>query len=613
MGAGVHIVALLFALAPARPAHAAGHSIADANSVFGSAPTAIEKALPYRGAIGRIDTAIARAAIPKKRGGFPTEHVTVGADRACGSPTLDAGSADAYVVSLVFPPSPARPNDPSIAIVMAAPELHERIRGQAAKSTSRIRLLGVHGNAGVAVIPRNETGGDNRLRIEYPDVVRVSFDGQTPITGPARIVVTRANERIAFSKLAQSCRTTVSDDGFHPLVCVDELFFDEINRCGMGRADVHPGVCHFVGGGKRMNYADHCYPGQGASTHPAKCKGNPSELDYIVTSPCRSVLMEFSWREILSAGNQLVKRRIRATTSLSATGDASDGPVRIPGREFLGVYSPQEGKSAGATEFNSIKQAANADSLTLEGNADQSESTLLFYPRRIVGRVCGDGLRKGQACAGLENNEAVCARDPIAASECSCESLEPAAARYFSCKNSRELDDLPCTRASHCWSGRSKIGDCSGRPRCLPLGTVWEPGSEPEGTQCGLDSDCPAAMQCGYALFDLNGRSDHPANEIPAEVALTSKQRGNCSRLTSKICGGNEGLCSAREGKCLGYRAQAHAALTGNHGGDLDFPAELFHKEVPPGIVIGPGGVPDEAYGELKDLERAAKEGEQFY
>jgi hypothetical protein len=595
---------------------AAGHSVADASRILGVEPTELQAAFPYRGVIGRVDSAIVRAAIPKKRGGFPTEYLTLGADPACNSPRLaeasQSASANDYVISLVFPPSPARPNDSAVAIVLANPELHERIREQAENAASRVRLLGVHANSGVS-IPEPSPGRDIRLRIEYPDVANVSLDGRTVIAGPARIVVTRAGEPIPFAKLAQSCRATARDEDFRPLICIDELFFDAINRCGLERVDLHPGVCHFVGAGKRTSFADHCFPGQGASTHPAKCKGEPDALEYIVAPTCRSVLMEFSWQEILDAGDLLVKRRVRGSTFLSSAGHVEDGPVRIPGPEFLGVFASQSTKEMAVTDFFPAKQGADADTLTLDGIVDQSESTLLFHPRMMVARVCKDGLRKGQACAGLEKGVAMCACDSIRDAECACEMLPAKDARYFTCKNTRELDDLPCTRARHCWKSKSKIGGCSGRPKCLPLGSVWKPDVEPEGEYCSLDDDCPADMQCGYSLFDFAARSDHPSYEIQASVHPTSKQRGNCRRFTTKVCGGDKGLCTAREGECIGYRAEALNRVQESLTGDLDFPSELFHKEVPPGIVIGPNGVPDESHAILKELERTAEEGEVFY
>ena len=249
-------VPLMMALSFPPAARAACNALPDAELIFGTereSTVEAPAALPYRGAIGRIDRPIARAAIPAKRGGFATEYITVGADSVCGSPSLASRAGDDgppstrdYIVLIMFPPPPSTESGPTTVIALAHPDLHAGIREQAAAAESAVTLLSVRSNAGVTFVPLGGEGGDSSssgdlgLRIEYPDVVDISRDGRTPITGPARIIVTRANEPLVFARTARECTRIAADDTFRPLICIDELFFDEINRCGTRATDLHP-------------------------------------------------------------------------------------------------------------------------------------------------------------------------------------------------------------------------------------------------------------------------------------------------------------------------------------------------------------------------------------
>lgn len=614
------VVAALAICGSAGPARAACNAIPDAQAIFGEKTAdgiAVPEGLPYRGAIGRIDTPIARAAVPAKKGGFRTDFVTVGADPTCGSPRL-AGAGELpsphdYAVLLMFPPGPGgTEQDTTVAIVLAQPDRHDAIREQAMAAGDALTLLGVRSNAGVSVVPVNVDEGDVRLRIEYPDVADISFDRRTPITGPARIIVTRAADPIPFAKTLQQCTAIAADDSFRPIICIDELFFDAIDRCGTSPSGLHPGACHFVGGGKRMNFADHCFPGTGAAFHPAKCHGAPTGLEYLVAR-CGAVVLEFDWRDILAAGEGLTKRRLRGSTAISRSGAAGAGRVVIPGPEFLASLPTKSGNDGDPhlPDFEPAPTPPDGKLLVLEGSTDKEESTLFLYPRMMVGRVCEDGPRAGQACAGIENNQPACTCDLPGGADCDCRFLHPRDASYFRCQGSSERDGLPCTRASHCWSDGSTAGECVAESICVPPGTVWTPGAELEGEECRTDKNCSHGKQCGYSLFNFIGRDDHSKRTIAFLIEPGSKQRGVCERLQTKACGGDAGECTAREGRCIGYWLEAQYRGDQDGMNDPNFPSSLFDNSVPPGIVIGPDGVPDEAYGEFKALERSVRE-EQY-
>jgi hypothetical protein len=617
--AAFFVVAALFWPAPVQ---SACNAIPDRSTIFGTEAQATakpEQLLPYRGAIGRIDTPIGRAAVPAKRGGFATEVITVGPDRSCDSPRLVAsgklGSPHDYVILIMFPPEPGAESDVPTTAIAIAPDnnvLQTRLRESADGIPDSLTLLGIRRNDGVALVPVDLERGRHNLSFEYPDVAAISFDGRTPIAGPARIIVARADQPIPLARALKSCTDIARDDHFKPLICIDELFFDEVNRCGTRRADLHPGACHFVGAGNRMKFSEQCFPGGGAAFHPAKCEGQPTALEYI-TAPCGSVLMEFSWEGILRAGDELVKRRLRGSTAVSSGGRDGDGPVIIPGREFLASLPKKNGQgNPHLPDFQSHGHKPGASSLTVVGSADQRESTLFMYPRMIVGRVCEDGPRAGQACAGVIDSKPDCACDAIDDSECSCTPLHAKDARYFACANSNALDGLPCTRASHCWDGNSKVGSCSSKAVCVPPRTVWRPGIDLEGRECETDADCDNRKQCGYSLFDLANRHDLSGRKIQYRIPDGSKQRGFCSRAPSAICGGAAGPCAARAGDCIGYHLEALERASKFAPSMDNNASKLFDDNVPPGIVIGPDGVPDEIYGAFKELERSAQEGSTF-
>jgi hypothetical protein len=588
--------------------------------------------LGYRGAIGRIDTPIARAAVPAKRGGFATEFITVGRDSACKSPRLSSGaaspSAREFVVLLMFPPGPAATaTERTRVVVLADRELHVGIAAAAEAASTQVELLRLFSNDGVSIVAPDEEGGDIKLSIEYPDAAVLSEDGRTPITGPMRIVVTRAGAPIPFAKTANKCTDIAADNTFRPVVCIDELFFDGLDRCGTQAAHLHPGACSLVGGGRRNNFADQCLPGRGAGSHPASCgiDGGPTELDIIPVWPCGAVLLEFDWRDILNAGGTLAARRLSASTGVARSGLAGAEPLRIPGREFLASYrSKQHDGDSYKPEFIAVPQSAESQVQEFAGSADEPESTLFLYSRMPVGLVCDGGPRDGQACAGADDGATVCACDLGDDVACRCKAPSQAPLRYFSCSGSWDglLDGMPCTRAKHCWVGRSKIGRCSGTPQCVAPGTVWSSEAEAPGRaegagravrNCYAPASCPDNLQCGYSLFDFYGRPDLPDRKVRFNLAAPTQQRGTCSKNSERACSAGAGVCSDRDGACIGYKLEAGARLEGASGGDPDFPSRLFLEKVPPGIVIGPEGLSDEDRGVLRESERSAREDELFY
>jgi hypothetical protein len=480
-------------------------------------------------------------------------------------------------------------------VVWAAAELQDRVREQANAAGDDVRLLAVLGTAGVSVTAAmEEQRSDYRLTVEYPDTVVLARDDREPITGPARLIVVSASERVPFDAAMHSCAAIARDDSVRPLICIDALFSDSLRRCGTSTRDLDPRVCHLVGGGRRMRFDEQCFPGSGASRHPSKCWGEPDALDFIAL-PCGTVMLEFDWTGILDAGGELKARRLSGSSALSRGARFDDGPIDIPGSEFLGAIPvPGRANDSPTGAFAPVERASGEQELMLAGVASQRESALLFYPRMKVAKLCTRGRRRGQACAGADGERVECECDEAEGGECDCRDLGAGEARYFECVGLPERDHMPCTRASHCWVGGHDNGACSGEPVCVPQGTVWKEGVDLKGPDCQRDEDCDAGQQCGYALFELRGREDLPDDRIAYLIAPGSRQRGVCAQNRELVCGGDAGPCVDNTGPCIGYRLEALGlAGDGDGGRSTPVPKGLFDQAVPAGVHLGRGRIVD--------------------
>ena len=570
-----HLVAALTSafLAAALPeaAEAACNAIPDAGQLYASSTMQPpgEGALRYRSAIGLIDRPF--VAMWTDDPATELQTVIVGPNRACPGPEFDgpftqvvAGDEE-LAVALVFRSA----DGPSGVVLLAPPEDCARIKARA-EDAAEPPFRRIHCASTGAVVPI-EDGDERRIGIAFPherDFEPLRAAG-IRTHGEVSIAVFLANEPLPIRLANETCAQVAP--GFTGLLCFDQMFADVFERCGTGPGDVDPGVTAFMVMAKENDFARLCRKRQNDPPLLTRCREQDDDLELTVDD-AGVVRTRFYWQPILppGIGNGSAKRELGGSTAIPKFDDQSGAEVRIPGREFLASTDHWGGGNPHKPLFAPEARADRPNELNLMGAADKVRSTLSFYPRMLVTKVCKAAVSPPfdfeEACDGVKNSNAnKCVCDDR--SGCSCRTLDDAQVRFFTCEGGT-YPGQPCTRPSHCRDVAISptAGKCTGTPAC------WKVNSRQLiAHDCSLNKDCKQheatagePLECGEPLFDLRSRRDPTGLVvITRAIAVSDPERAVCDIEGQAGDGdrcGPPGIC-AGVGECVRFRLEAREKL----------------------------------------------------
>jgi hypothetical protein len=439
----------LLLLASARLAEAACNLIPSAEQTF-------------RGTLGTTDRPFAS----------PGEIVEVRAKPGICGPTPGFTLADDYVVTVVFTP----PQGPRNVIIMATD------------------CTGISPCPGVDPIPCATVGAtdlavvqksvnDFRLQFRFPDTdahVDLTNDGRT-FTGPVTIAVSNATDSVPCGLVAGSCAT---ESGL--VACIDDLYTLD----GTCRPIVDSLFPHFTALPPPNRYEEVC------TTPPSVCTGGsgPSQDVRFTVDSAGNLLVPVDWRGVLVPSAIPVPRLLRASSSVSPF-DLASGPIRIPGQEFMGSFTPEGAPLPPIFVPQLDPEAANE--ATFFGSADAPHTVLRLGRKSPTFHACVGGSEDGR----------------------------------------------PCTTEAEC----PPSGTCM-PARCL---------AGPAATQaCDEDADCPSS-ECGTGLFDFSDRLEDDVGPVVVQRAASNGTEGVCQDGpdAGDMCIA-PGSC-ASSAQCVDYRVEA--------------------------------------------------------
>lgn len=527
-------------------------------------PPALESAagaLPFRGALGRIDRVEFTPSGDDATA--PDESVVVVGPDGCGGGVFDGiNSRNDVIVTYVFEQA-GREGRPRVMQFAALAQHAALTMLGATEAKKGFAFNGVFPNGDVMIVLAEVAGREEiRLRIPVPSVAQIlgleADDG--PHFDNTRVVVTRRDATPPLSRLvAKNCAGLAFTDDDKPLACIDTIYGNTPTSCAISLAAQDPFGCNATTSfGERVDFGKQCYPGSKSKGKPKECKKDPTRIRY-VADDCGNLRIRFSWRSIaFNDNNDAEPREVRGFSGISRTATGVDEPIRIPGKEFL---ASTRNKSGGGDpykpKFHADPNSSYDSGMDLKGVADKGRSTLWFLPRLPAKYVC-QNTNPVEACMGIVNDQPACVCPPGRMRCCG----PPIAPKYFACSADSEFPYQPCTNSSHCGSGT-----CNVASRCVPQMTVWSP-NPPQGNLCtedGIAGGCASdEEQCGYSLFEHRDQAGvsvlREVDYIIADSAGTN--RGVCMQDFTRSCGvaGSEGCLltdGTDVGPCIAYYFQA--------------------------------------------------------
>ena len=426
------------------------------------------------------------------------------------------------------------------------------------------------------VVERPETGQLN-IRVRLPDSGGL-FVGDVPLTGPVTVLVTpKPRSRAMYDALvvpittdgcAKHCGELANSDALgclgmaYAILPSDTVVSDPIT-CDV--SIIPPGVSKNV-------FKEKCEDSSPPATDLESCDDDRTELQLWEDS-CGGVHIPFDWDAIRknTTTNTDVTRVVagRSATARAEKGKLADSRIWVPGREFLGS-TPWDDITGTVTPADWRKPdievwypSASPEEIGLRGSVDELDSVVHIYPHMPVSLACG-GVSGEEACMAVEGGGGIqCACRDRYAADCDC--IKLASPKYFACEGG-DFDHMPCTRHRHCNSkpgSGNPDGTCSRKPSCRKDGKhgVWPAAAAPSNTECWDKHACGTAHpQCGYRLFDISDRKDHPTHpgriDLNAEIATAgASRRGVCEANPNTKCNPSS-QCSGSV-KCRGYMLRA--------------------------------------------------------
>lgn len=429
----------------------------------------------YRGTLGATDRPFAS----------PGEIVEL-RPGACGASGFTSTDPAQYDVTIVFTPPQSGPRN----VIVLSTDTSGIGSCPGASSTQLITA----GATDLAVVTKSNEANlpENRLQFRFPDTdasVDLATDART-FAGPATIAVTPHGTPLPCGLVSGTC---AGQSGL--VACIDALYTAD----GTCRPIVDTLFGHFTALPPPNRYEEVC-------TSPVSvCTGAAAEVRFAVDT-AGNLLVPIDWRGILVPSAIPVPRLLRASSSVSAL-SLSTGPIRIPGQEFMGSFTPEGAPLPPIFVPQVDPQTMNE--VTFFGSADAPHTVLRLSRKSPTFHVCSGGTN----------------------------------------------DTRPCTTSAECPTGACAQATCRG-------GTAI-------GQQCDEDSDCPSS-ECGTALFDFRDRLIHGVGPVVVpRVALTGAQ-GVCESGgdAGSVCTA-PGSC-AGGANCVDYRvvAQDPVPLEGLAGTD---------------------------------------------
>ncbi|MEW6269454.1 MAG: hypothetical protein AB1689_09185 [Thermodesulfobacteriota bacterium] len=411
----------------------------------------------------------------------PGDTVAITLDEGCSAEgSCLSTPADANVVTVVFKPTPG--GAANVALLAAdCAALAERL--DACRATRGVAAAGcVQAAAGALDVP-----DPRRVRFVFPDTDAFIGTAEDDLTwaGPAAIAVTSSADPLPCELAVAGCDRVAGT-----LACVDALFAGDDPAAGPTPDETFR---HFTALPPPNDFQAVC------SAPSPPCTGRVDELRFALDVD-GNVLLPMDWRGVLVNSSGIpVARLLRGASPLHAF-EGGGGPIRIPGRAFVGSYAPEGGKLPPifdplAASADPADPSLPLDDVTLFGSADAPRSVL-----RLARRAAGF-----RECVGGPN------------------------------------DRLPCFADVDCETpgGGGPDGQCA-------ASTCRSPSGEDLGVPCTADADCASGGECGPALFDFRSRVvESPGGPSSGTVVLRlrrciggTRPLQTCSRDTQ--CGGGQ-------------------------------------------------------------------------
>lgn len=303
-----------------------------------------------------------------------------------------SGVAADHVVTVLFEP----PQGIARATVVAADcaalaarlaTCNTALGGSAPGARAACVSAGTGSSSGLQIRDENRR---RRLFFRFPDTDTLfgGADDDRTLSGPAKIVVTRASEPLPCGLARARCAEVRG-----VVACVDELF--EIDgTCRTRAADVDATFPSFTALPVPNDYQAVCSDTPGAPDGP--CTGTALELRF-TTDASGNALLPWDYRGVLVRDGTVPVARLGTGTTGIEPFAGSGEPLRVPNEGFLGSYSP-EGFQVPPI-FTPLSDVA-AGVTSLFGTIDAPQGVTRIARKAPGSLTCTAGPNAGAACTG---------------------------------------------------------------------------------------------------------------------------------------------------------------------------------------------------------------------
>lgn len=536
------LAGLLFAFATAETAGAACNTVPFASEIYGMAPP--DEELMFRGARGRINTPFILP-VGERDG---DEVLLLGRDVVCDSETpLSAKAAGALRpedLLVTFFPTPGSGQGP---VVLNAGRSCAKPNEVLAADLEKESVRCVD-DVDVTIVPGAPPPGANAA-LKNRHLVRVVVPDDLGLSGGAiRVAVSTVDKGLPRDLAGQSCAEAAAEGHLDVILCIDQLFGDAPDRCGVAPKNVDPGIGSLLVMPPTQDFEKLCKRDEPGLP---RCAGTSDSIQAALDEKNGTLIVPFNFKKILRKkwhGLSYRKRRLGGSLADSRFARPESGRIRIPGREFLGSL-PTADETQGGHPHKPILQpvelAVRPNELNVEGRADKKKSYVFLWPRRLVTMVCDGGNHDGEACEGVvgEEKRCVCGVNGVECEDDQCRIEEK---RYFECDGG-PFAGTPCTRPAHCGGAGA---------RCIATAKCRAPNEEvATGADCSDDDDCAVPQTCGNVLFDFASRANGGLLTISRVVVADARGVCDGGEKDGQSCSRPE-TCEGAE--CVRFRFDAH-------------------------------------------------------
>jgi Tol biopolymer transport system component len=423
----------------------------------------------FRGAVGTVDRPFAR----------PGDRLAIRIG-PCDpdSPDFDADAA-AHVVTIAFRP----PAGPANLVVLAADCAARRAELDACAARPEIDRIECQPLDGAVAVRAGEYPS---LELRFPDTDTWldGVDDDRTLTGPAALIVTRANQPLPCGL----ARTPCARQPAGLTACIDTLYA----TAGQCHGAAHETFGSFTALPPPNDFQALCVD----STRP--CRGDASELHFAVDA-AGNLLLPMDWRGVLPQQALPIARVLRVVAALPAFGGDQAVRLHVPEPAFLHSYSPAGGLLPPV--FEPQVDVADANRLVLFGTADAPETVLRIAQRSPSWRQCAGGAAPGAPC----DSAAACPGGACVSATC-----RGGAADGADCSGDADCPDGSCGAALFEYRDQLRAGV---GPVVVPR---YGPGlCEDALGECVNDADCASGRCVSYRLsaeqpVPIEGMIDSP-------------------------------------------------------------------------------------------------------